>query len=100
MLSPLERERRAAQRKASKATPDRPTPVQRTSDDQPLKHLGQRARDRVMRMQEMVETSGLSRWTITRAAQRGELQLIKLTARAIGARESEFWRWVDSKEVA
>lgn len=74
-----ERERRAHQRRKS------------------LEIFEGRRRDRVMRMGEMVEVSGLSRWTITRAADRGEIQLIKLTARAVGARESEFWRWVDSK---
>jgi len=50
-------------------------------------------------MPEMIETSGLSRWTIKRAAERGELQLVKLTPRAVGARESEFWRWVDSHKA-
>jgi predicted DNA-binding transcriptional regulator AlpA len=78
MLSTVERDRRAAQRKAK-------TPQE------------QRVHDRILRMDELVATSGLSRWTIKRAAERGELRLIKLTARAIGARESEFWRWVDSK---
>jgi len=53
--------------------------------------------DRIMRTPEMETVSGLSRWTIWRAAKRGELKLIKLTAKARGCRESEFWRWIDSK---
>ena len=81
MLSPTERDRRERQRNASLALNE------------------QHRRDRVLRMPEMIETSGLSRWTIMRAAQRGELKLIRFSARAIGARESEFWRWIDSNKA-
>jgi len=81
MLSQVERDRRARQRNASLALNE------------------QRRRDRVMRMTEMMATSGLSRWTITRAAARGELRLIKMSARAVGCRETEFWRWIDNKSV-
>jgi predicted DNA-binding transcriptional regulator AlpA len=77
MLSRAERDRRARQRKASQDMP---------------REL------RVRDLPEMIETSGLSRWTITRAAAKGELKLIMLTSRAVGARESEFWRWIDDKE--
>ena len=59
----------------------------------------QSERDRVMRMREMEERSGLSRWTIVRAADKGEITLVKLTTNSVGARESEFWRWVDSKQM-
>jgi len=59
----------------------------------------QSERDRVMRMREMEERSGLSRWTIKRAADKGEITLVKLTTNSVGARESEFWRWVDSKQM-
>ena len=82
-LSPAEQDRRARQRRASEAIP-----IER-----------RRRVDRIMRMSEMVATSGLSYWTIRRAAQAGELRLIKLSARAIGARESEFWAWIDSKKA-
>ena len=79
-LSPAEQDRRARQRRASEAIP-----------------IERRRVDRIMRMSECVATSGLSYWTIRRAAQAGELHLIKLSARAIGCRESEFWRWIDSR---
>ena len=79
-MSARERDRRAQQRQAS-------------SKSQPPTN------DRIMRMVEMIEVAGVNRYTITRAAARGELTLIKLTPRAIGARASEFWRWIDSKAV-
>ena len=98
-LSTLERDRRARQRKSSHTSlaEQRRRAAQREASEAIPRE--QRVRDRVMRMSEMVETSGLSRWTIKRAADRGELQLIKLTAKGIGARESVFWRWVDSKRI-
>ena len=94
MLSVAERNRRATQRQASEAIP-----LEQRRRASLVIPEQKAVRDRVMRMAEMVETSGLSRWTIKRAVERGELELIKLSERAVGCRESNFWAWIDSKKA-
>ena|SRR6185295_7189558 len=55
------------------------------------------SRDRILRIREMAELAGVHQHTIRRAGASGELKLLKLSARVVGARESEFWRWAGRK---
>ena len=45
------------------------------------------------------ELVGVHQHTIRRAGASGELKLLKLSACIVGARESEFWRWVGRKST-
>jgi hypothetical protein len=64
------------------------------------RRAAQAQREHVMRMAKWRRGAVSAGWTIKRAADRDEIQLVKLTSKTVGARESEFWRWVDSKQVA
>jgi predicted DNA-binding transcriptional regulator AlpA len=51
--------------------------------------------DQVLSYPEMEAVSGVSKDSIRRAAERGQLKLTRLGPRRVGARKSEFRRWLD-----
>lgn len=54
------------------------------------------AEDRVLTVPQGALAAGVSPDTLRRAAARGELKLLRLSARRIGIRTSDFRRWLDA----
>lgn len=84
-MSTMERKRRAAQRLASLAK------LAKAREERVPQH------DKILRPKDMERISGLSRWTLYRAAKRGEFEIIQITDHAVGARASVFWAWLTRK---
>jgi predicted DNA-binding transcriptional regulator AlpA len=53
--------------------------------------------DKVLPVPEAAQFAGISRWTLKRAAARGELKILRLSPRRVGVRQSEFARWLNSR---
>jgi len=56
--------------------------------------------DRILSLEEAAQIAGLGFRTMLRLRERGEIRVLKLTARRVGIRLSDLQAWIDSRELA